>query len=35
MGFLLSALCSGYSMEMDKAPLLAEATKTVFLQFKE
>jgi hypothetical protein len=35
MGFLLSVLCSGRPIELDKPHILAFATETVFLQFKE
>jgi hypothetical protein len=35
MGFLLSVLCSGRPIEFDKPHILALATETVFLQFKE
>jgi hypothetical protein len=35
MGFPLSALCSGRPIELDKPNILALATKTGFLLFKE
>jgi hypothetical protein len=35
MGFLLSVLCSGHRIEWDKPHILALATETGFLRFKE
>jgi hypothetical protein len=35
MGFPLSVLCSGRPIELDKPHILAQATETGFLQFKE
>jgi hypothetical protein len=35
MGFPLSVLCSGHLIELDKPHILALATETGFLQFKE
>jgi hypothetical protein len=35
MSFLLSVLCSGRPIELDKPHILALAIETVFLRFKE
>jgi hypothetical protein len=35
MGFPLSVLCSGRPIELDKPHILAQASETGFLQFKE
>jgi hypothetical protein len=35
MGFLLSVICSGRPIELDKPPILALAAETGFLLFKE
>jgi hypothetical protein len=35
MGFLLSVICCGRPIELDKPHILASAAETVFLLFKE
>ncbi len=35
MGFLLSVICSGHPIELDKPHILALAAETGFLLFKE